>query len=977
MPLGNLGEYEVRLGHVVEACERLWEKPHHYHYTEHGPEHSRSIIEKLSKLLSGQSLKLSPVECFILQAACFLHDVGMQCMQRDLLKSIAVVDAKPPYSYEPLERIREKHAELSCQMIKNAVNPPEKQCKDLPDLGLAGINHLVVDAIAKVSKAHSDNDFEQYCKISDRGVPGGGARMRLLAVLLRIGDSLDADSTRCNWANYTQMEASLFAASKAHFWKHFWVSNVNIENGRIGLTYVVPESYGSVKRGICDMAESYIRMHREDQKDIWKEYDVRIDMDEPEFMPDCPDAPRPMPQDVIEFFHEYSSILRLPETYRALRFPHRLGNLIVAADGNGHFTEIQAAIDTAYEGDMIEVKPGIYREAITFKSGVRLFGTRAEDCRIESVDGADAMLIVTDCRSGSIKNLTFDGRKDTFAGEQLNGLALTNSKVDIEGCVIQNVKWSGVAVSGTLSSPRIRNNRLHANGRHGIYFERGSSGTVEANKCENNGWSGIAVYDSGTSVTINNNRCSGNKHDGIHFARGACGSVTNSNCASNGYSGIGVIDVATSPTLKDNNCSRNTNDGIHFARGADGSAESNVCENNGCSGIGIINTGTTPTLSKNQCGGNKDAGIFFGFEAGGMANGNKCEGNGTAGIRILGSGTAPRLQNNQCRANREYEIWFCDGASAKTQKSRENIGILLVLLFGIAAVSGIAYYLSYSKEPEKEKFISETDGAEMVVIPTGEFLMGSPDGEGVDDEHPRHLVRLDAFCMDTHEVTNAQYKRFCDSTKYLTDAERIGWGYVWTDKWEKISGANWLHPHGPQSSIDGILDHPVVQVSWNDANAYANWAGKRLPTEAEWEKAARGRLEGSRYVWGNGMPRGHQAGNFADETAKSKHSEWRIVDGYDDGYSEMAACGSFSANGYGLYDMAGNVWEWCLDWYGSDYYRNSPTSDPNGPPSGQYRVIRGGSWLNVLPHLGVANRSVLGPGIGRHNVGFRCVLDTK
>lgn len=235
------------------------------------------------------------------------------------------------------------------------------------------------------------------------------------------------------------------------------------------------------------------------------------------------------------------------------------------------------------------------------------------------------------------------------------------------------------------------------------------------------------------------------------------------------------------------------------------------------------------------------------------------------------------------------------------------------------------------------------DDAPMVLIPAGEFQMGSNDEE--QDARPVHTVYLDAFYMDKCEVTNAQYRRFMQATGYKEPEE-------WRDKdWDE--------------NLNGD-DQPVAYVNWEDANAYAEWAGKRLPTEAEWEKAARGGLVGQKYVWGNEWPPPGRAGNLNDD-----------IEGYVDGYSHSAPVGRFKPNGYGLYDMAGNVWEWCADWYAEDYYKQSPNRNPKGPTFGEEHVIHGGSWVDSNSHLTVALRRRIGLGFSRscRHLGFRCAMD--
>ena len=258
-----------------------------------------------------------------------------------------------------------------------------------------------------------------------------------------------------------------------------------------------------------------------------------------------------------------------------------------------------------------------------------------------------------------------------------------------------------------------------------------------------------------------------------------------------------------------------------------------------------------------------------------------------------------------------------------------------------------------SRQIDLPKTIVGKDGAEMVLIPAGEFEMGTDPSEVPQlvqwakkwysdissgflfaDEVPRHTVYLDAFYMDRYEVTNALYKKFMDATGHKAPAY---WG-------------------APPFNAP---DQPVVSVSWDDAKAYAEWAGKRLPTEAQWEKAARGGLAGKRFPWGDSDPDGSQC-NFADKSV-------------DDGHQSTAPVGSFIPNGYGLYDMAGNVWEWCADWYDSGYYANSPSRNPTGPGSGTPRVLRGGSWNFHSYGLRIAYRYFMDPTTTFDYTGFRCV----
>jgi formylglycine-generating enzyme required for sulfatase activity len=200
-----------------------------------------------------------------------------------------------------------------------------------------------------------------------------------------------------------------------------------------------------------------------------------------------------------------------------------------------------------------------------------------------------------------------------------------------------------------------------------------------------------------------------------------------------------------------------------------------------------------------------------------------------------------------------------------------------------------------------------------------------------------------------------------------------------------MKGADWRHPLGPGSDLEGKERHPVVQVSWNDAVAYCEWAGLRLPREAEWEYAARGGNTGLNgkprfiFVWGDELPKGQgRYGNFADESAKKQFPNWFIFEGYDDGYVYTSPVGSFEPNGYGLYDMAGNVWEWCFDWFDENYYveceRQGLIRNPTGPARGSMRVLRGGSWYDYPADVRVARRDWVDPRSRYDNAGFRCAM---
>ena len=263
----------------------------------------------------------------------------------------------------------------------------------------------------------------------------------------------------------------------------------------------------------------------------------------------------------------------------------------------------------------------------------------------------------------------------------------------------------------------------------------------------------------------------------------------------------------------------------------------------------------------------------------------------------------------------------------------------------------------------------------MVFIDGGEFTMGTNDA--FPFEGPEHRVFVDGFYMDVTEVTNRQFRDFVEATGYETESEKqesSGFFDADTGQWKLLDGADWRHPEGPGSNLEGKDDYPVIHVSWDDATAYAEWAGKRLPTEAEWEYAARGGLEGAVYPWGDALrPRGMHRANVWQ-------GRFPVRDQSTDGFSGPAPVQRFAPNGYGLYDMAGNVWEWVADWYSSSYYRESPRKNPKGPVMGQEKINRGGSWLcseNYCQGYRVAARQKTARDSGLNNVGFRCVRDAS
>jgi formylglycine-generating enzyme len=333
----------------------------------------------------------------------------------------------------------------------------------------------------------------------------------------------------------------------------------------------------------------------------------------------------------------------------------------------------------------------------------------------------------------------------------------------------------------------------------------------------------------------------------------------------------------------------------------------------------------------------------------------------------------------------------------------------------LAALAAVAFGIAYGFTVVLNRPAAAPPG--MVPIPAGELVMGTDGSTPHRNEQPAHRVRLDSFYIDEAEVTNAQFRVFVEATGYVTTAEQkpdweemkkqlppgtpkppddrlVPGSLVFTPPaeavplsnavawWRWVPGASWKYPEGPGSTLDGKDDHPVVHVSWDDANAYAKWAGKRLPTEAEWEYAARGGLAGKRFPWGDDAP---------SETDGTRTNIWQgtfpTLNTKADGYDRTAPVRSYPPNGYGLYDTAGNVWEWCADWYRADAYagRRGVTVNPPGPdafwdpnePLAPKRVTRGGSFLCHVTYCESyrpAARRGTAFDSGMSHLGFRCAL---
>ena len=340
--------------------------------------------------------------------------------------------------------------------------------------------------------------------------------------------------------------------------------------------------------------------------------------------------------------------------------------------------------------------------------------------------------------------------------------------------------------------------------------------------------------------------------------------------------------------------------------------------------------------------------------------------------------------------------------------------VAIVIVLSLLACDRSESHLSSLTNSEK----NDSRPPNMVWIPGGDFLMGTDEQEAYADERPAHRVMVDGFWMDTTEVTNEQFQDFVEATGYLTTAERpIDWqqlkqqlpanavkppdemlkpgSLVFTPPknpvslenpaawWTWTPGANWRHPEGPGSDLTGRWDHPVVHVSWEDAVAYSSWAGKRLPSEAEWEFAARGGLVNKRYSWGDESKPGGR------NMANTWQGRFPVQNTAKDGFARTAPIKSFPANAYGLYDIIGNVWEWCADWYRADAYSQlegtGVSKNPVGPtkswdPEAPYalrKVTKGGSFLcaeNFCLNYRPSARRGTDLDTGMSHIGFRTVM---
>jgi len=365
------------------------------------------------------------------------------------------------------------------------------------------------------------------------------------------------------------------------------------------------------------------------------------------------------------------------------------------------------------------------------------------------------------------------------------------------------------------------------------------------------------------------------------------------------------------------------------------------------------------------------------------------------------------VRNRNLAAEQEGQVVMLDGTSSDGHEAGATVSVMprgaeqaaRPVNQTTASPTDEEHIRPPSQSTPRQQARTDSGEASMVLIPGGTFWMGISDDERdraieeckgeltkqpsactgwVLSAQPRHQVTLDPFSLDPYEVTNSQFKKFVQATSYQTTAEREGTAFVWTNSqlgWQETKGATWRQPEaGPDVFASDRADHPVVNVSWHDAEAYCRWAGKRLPTEAEFEYATRAGTQ-TTYWWGNFSPGTRQVANVADESGRTLLPA--VITGYNDGYVTTAPVGSYEANPFGLFDMTGNVAEWTADWSDGFYYRTSPERNPTGPSSGDSRMTRGGGWSDGSYRIRPTARDGILPTERGTKVGFRCAQGVR
>jgi parallel beta-helix repeat protein len=609
-------------------------------------------------------------------------------------------------------------------------------------------------------------------------------------------------------------------------------------------------------------------------------------------------------------------------------------------DGSGDYPSLEAAVDAVPTGTTITLEPGIYRlaEPLDIHQPLRLVGAGMNQTKIVS-EAEGYVILFSGDGPFIVENITFRHEGEAMA----DVVVVEGGEVAFTRCL-----FTGAVVMGEEEADRA-----------GLRLAESTSGLVQDCVAERNERVGILVEEE-AQVTLEANACSDNGI-GIGYGGDTSGVARQNRCTSNEI-GIKVAGQAQ-PTLEGNVCSDNEA-GILYRDNTDGVARQNQCAGN-TMGI-LITDQARPTLESNVCSDNEGVGIEHGGTAGGVARQNQCAGNGIAGILVFEQ-AQPTLEENVCMDNEVAGIGYIDSAAGVARQNQcmgNDNGILIrqeahpTLEQNVCTNNGVGISIRETADPDLidndchdnvEANIRDVRTATppvvemMVEIPAGEFIMGNDGGN--DDEKPAHTVTLDAFEIDMFEVTNADFALFVADTGYVTEAEKVG-----RPSWRDYA--------------EGKDDHPVVSVTWNDAVAYCEWLGKRLPTEAEWEKAARG-TDGRIYPWGNEFD-GSQL-NFCDTNCVVDSRKDRNA---DDGHAFTAPVGSYPAGAspYGVMDMSGNVWEWTADWY--EAY---PGSSFQSPYYGeQYRVLRGGGWFETAEYVHTTNRNATIDTAANDDIGFRC-----